>query len=180
MTTKKSKFAPLCWALIAIVLLSAGVFAYVSSNRDLLHFSRVLGVAMLVAGVLNLCVCYIGHHTIHGVRWLEADAVTTMLLSIFPLFNDMIIPEVIPFFFGVWELFSGILKLSDTAELKHDGMSCWKGFAIISAIELLSGTMSLLKPIEIAVGFNHVIGIIFIVQSLGFILKSVMYKELVK
>ena len=101
MTTKKSKFAPLCWALIAIVLLSAGVFAYVSSNRDLLQFSRVLGIAMLVAGVLNLYVCCVGHHTIHGVHWLEADAVTTMLLSIFPLFNDMIIPEVIPFFFGV-------------------------------------------------------------------------------
>lgn len=180
MKNNKIKFAPFCWTLIALVLLGAGIFAYLSSNRDLLQFSRILGVAMLAAGVLNLVVCYIGHHTIHGVRWLEADAITTMLLSLFPLFNDMIIPEVIPFFFGVWELFSGILKLSDTAELKHDGMSCWKGFAIISAIELLSGTMSLIEPIEIAVGFNHVIGIIFFVQSIGFMLKAAMYKELVK
>jgi uncharacterized membrane protein HdeD (DUF308 family) len=59
-------------------------------------------------------------------------------------------------------------------------MNCWKGFAIISAIELLSGTMSLIEPIEIAVGFNHVIGIIFFVQSIGFMLKATMYRELVK
>jgi len=114
------------------------------------------------------------------VRWLQADAITTMLLSVFPLFNDLIFPAIIPFFFGVWELVSGILKLMDTEELKHDGIKCWKGFALISAIELLSGTMSLLKPVEIAVGFNHVIGIIFFVQSFGFILKSVMYKELIR
>ena len=176
----KRYFAPFFWWLTAFILLGAGVFAYVSNNRDIVAFSRVLGVAMFVAGVLNLCVCYAGHHTIHGVRWLEADAVTTMLLSMFPLFNDIIFPDVIPFFFGVWELFSGILKLSDTAELKHDNMKCWRGFAIISAFELVSGTMSLLKPVEIAVGFNHVIGIIFFVHSFGFALKAIMYRELVK
>jgi len=63
---------------------------------------------------------------------------------------------------------------------KHDGMKCWVGFAFISFIELFSGAMALLKPVELAVGFNHVIGIIFFVQSAGFFLKASMYKELIK
>jgi len=180
MSNKKFHIVSVNWLIIGIVLMGAGIFAYLSSNRNIIHFSRVLGVAMLASGVLNLTVCHLRHHIIHGVRWLQADAITTMLLSVFPLFNDLIFPAIIPFFFGVWELVSGILKLMDTEELKHDGIKCWKGFALISAIELLSGTMSLLKPVEIAVGFNHVIGIIFFVQSFGFILKSVMYKELIR
>ncbi len=179
MKTRKWHIVPVCWFIIGVVLAGAGVFAYFSSNRDIVHFSRGLGLAMLVAGGLNLFVCHIKSHIIHGVHWLEVDALTAILLSIFPLFNDLIFPAVIPFFFGVWELVSGILKLADTAELKRSHIRCWKGFAVISAIELLSGTASLLKPIEIVVGFNHVIGIIFFVQSFGFILKSVMYKELI-
>jgi len=74
---------------------------------------------LLIAGSVNIGVCSFKHHIIHGVRWLEADGMVTVLLSFFPLFNDMIFPEVIPFFFGVWELVSGVFKLSDTAELKQ-------------------------------------------------------------
>ncbi len=180
MNTKKLHVVPVCWFIIGIILLCAGIFAYLSSNKDIIYFSRVLGIAMLLAGCINLLVCHMKQHIIHGARWLQADAVITILLSFFPLLNDIVFPEVIPFFFGVWELFSGTLKLMDTAELKHEHMKCWRGFALISTIELVSGTMSLLKPVEIAVGFNHVIGIIFFVQSLGFMLKSFMYNELIK
>ncbi len=170
----------LLWFIIGLILFGAGLYAYLSKNSDIIRFSRILGIAMLLAGGTNFAVCHTHRHIIHGVRWLEADGLATVLLSLFPLFNNMIFPAVIPFFFGVWELFSGVIKLSDTAELKHDGMRCWTGFAFISIIELASGTMSLLKPIDIAVGFNHVIGIIFFVQSLGFMLKAVMYKELIQ
>ena len=180
MKTRRLHIVPLCWLIIGFVLLGAGAYAYLSSNSHIVSFSRVLGLAMLLSGGLNILCCYKKHHEIHGVRWLEADGMTTVLFSVFPLFNDIIFPEVIPFFFGMWELVSGILKLSDTAELKHDGMKCWTGFALISFVELFSGTASLLKPVEIAVGFNHVIGIIFFVQSMGFFFKAAMYKELIK
>lgn len=179
MNKKLVPLVQLCWLLIGIIFLGAGIFAYTQPNKDIVSFSRVLGVAMLLAGGLNYFVCYKKSHLIHGVRWLEADGLCAMLLSIFPLFNDMVFPNVIPFFFGVWELFSGILKALDTQELKHEGINCWKGFAVISSIELISGTASLLKPVEIAVGFNHVIGIVFLVQSMGFFLKTIMYKELI-
>ena len=102
------------------------------------------------------------------------------MLSLFLLFNQMIIPTMIPFFFGVWELFSGILKFIDSRELKREGVHGWVIFFVISIIELVSGVAALLRPIEEFFGMNYIIGIILLVQCSGFVFKTVLYPKLKK
>ena len=179
MDKKKAFLIPWAWGIIGVILMAAGIYVYMNREPDIIKIARILGVAMLIAGIINFAICYVFRHRIHGVRWLEADGLATILLSLFPLFNEMVFTEVIPFFFGVWELFSGIIKLMDTAELRHDGIKCWKSIAVISLIELVSGTISLIEPVEIAVGFHHMLGFIFMIQALGFARKVALYEELI-
>lgn len=168
-----------CWLLIALILLFGGIYSFVSHDEKLAVASRPLGIAMLFAGLINMIVCDLKSHDIHGSRWLIADGVTAVLLSLFPLFNNIILPVMIPFFFSMWELFSGILKALDSTELKEEKIKCWPAFAAIGVVELLSGTASLVKPLDDFVGMNRVIAIIFFVQSFGFFVKAVMYRYLV-
>ena len=176
--TTKFSWVQLCWLVVSILLFCGGLFAVTRHDSNLVILAKPLGGIMFATGAINILVCDIKNHDIHGSRWLLADGVTALLLSLFPLFNKMVWPIMIPFFFGMWELFSGILKVMDASELKHEKIDCWKAFAVIGWIELMSGTASLIKPFDELVGFNKVIGIIFLVQSFGFLLKTISYKYL--
>ena len=167
------------WLFIGVMLAGGGVFASFCREENLVSSARILGGIMLAAGILNFAVCEGKNRNLHGAHWLIADGLCAVFLSLFPLFNQVIEPIMVPFFFGVWELVSGILKLMDSAELKHEHLKCWSGFAFIGMIELFSGAMSMIKPFDDFVGINRVIAIIFFVQACGFFLKTVMAKYII-
>jgi uncharacterized membrane protein HdeD (DUF308 family) len=167
------------WVINSVLLLAGFIYEISHSGDNIFTLARPLGTIMFLSGLLNLIVCYIKKNIIIGSHWLIADGLTALLLSFFPLFNQLLHPVTVPFFFSFWELFSGILKFMDSRELKDDKIKCWYLFAIIGYTEVISGTLAMIKPIDEAVGASNVIGIIFFVQSVGFILKSIMYKYLI-
>lgn len=169
----------ICWISAAAALMIAGFDVINVPDNLLLTVAEHLGIAMMYAGLTNLLVYAFNKHEIHGARWLLADGMTTALLSIFPLFNKMIIPIVVPIFFGIWELFLGVIKFIESTELKEEKIKGWKWFCLIGSIEIISGVASLIKPVEEFVGMNHVIAIILFVQSIGYIFKMIYYKTLV-
>lgn len=168
------------WGATAILLLCGGILAFATSGDRLLTIATPLGVIMLFAGLCNVLVYRKKRAQLHGAPWILADGMSTAMLSLFLLFNQMIIPTMIPFFFGVWELFSGILKFIDSRELKREGVHGWVIFFVISIIELVSGVASLLRPIEEFFGMNYIIGIILLVQCSGFVFKTVLYPNFIK
>ncbi len=168
-----------CWVAAAVALLLAGFDVINLPDNQLLSVAEHLGIAMLFAGCTNLLVYIFNKKDIHGARWLLADGLTTALLSVFPLFNKMIIPVVIPIFFGIWELFLGVVKFIESTELKEEKIKGWQVFQFIGIFEIISGAASLLKPVDDYVGVNHVIAIIFFVQSIGYVFKMYFYHNLV-
>lgn len=179
MKNKKTiTWVQICWALAGLGLFAAGIHVVNVPDARLVSVAGHLGLAMLFAGVINLVVYYMKKDDIHGSHWLLADGMSTTFLSIFPLFNTMILPVVIPFFFGIWELFSGILKFIEATELWEEKITGWQWFLMIGIMELLSGIASLIKPIDDFVGMNHVIAIILLVQSSGFLFKIFIYHHL--
>ncbi len=175
---KKLSWVQWCWLFISFLLFLGCVYETIHNHDDIFTLARPLGAIMFTAGAINLFVCYKKSYSIHGSKWLVADGLTALLLSFFPLFNQMIYPVMIPFFFGFWELFSGILKVMDSNELKLEKIKCWIGFAVIGYIELVSGTLAMIKPIDEALGVNSLIGMIFLIQSIGFLLKAIMFNNI--
>ena len=168
----------ICWAAAGLALLAAALHVFNVPDNRLVTVAEHLGFAMLFAGCINLVVYYFQKDKIHGSHWLLADGMTSVLLSVFPLLNQMILPAVIPFFFGIWELFSGIIKFVEATELHEEKIRCWRWFLLIGLIELLSGIGSMLEPVDEYVGMNHVIAIILLVQSFGYIFKMLIYHNL--
>ena len=180
LTIKKITWGQVCWAIAQVVLIISGILALHNPGDKLVSISGYLGLAMLIAGGIYVVVFVKKKKILHGSQWLLADGMSAILLSIFPLFNQMILPAVIPFFFGVWELFSGVLKVIDASELREERIDGWKWFRYIGCIEIVSGVAALLKPIEDFVGMNDVVAIIFFVQSCGFLFKILIYPRLIK
>ncbi|MBQ8260929.1 MAG: DUF308 domain-containing protein [Lachnospiraceae bacterium] len=180
MDKNKITWVQICWFVAQVVLIISGILALCNPGDKLVSISWYLGFSMLIVGGISLIIFKKKKKNLHGSQWLLADGLSTMLLSLFPLFNQMILPAVIPFFFGVWELFSGILKVIDASELKEELIKGWKWFRSIGCIEILSGVAALLKPIDDFVGMNVIVAIIFFIQSCGFLFKILIYPEIMK
>lgn len=169
-----------CWVIAQFLLIGGGVLALHNPGEKLVETAVYLGILMFLVGSINVVVYMRKKAQLHGSQWLLADGMCTMLLSLFPLFNQIILPAILPFFFGVWELFLGVLKVIDASELKEENISGWRWFQAIGCLEILSGVASLLKPVDDFMGMNVVVAIIFFIQSFGFLFKVLVYPKLVK
>lgn len=172
------KTVQLLWLLCCLLLLFAGIFVINKPDSVLYNISWELGVCMMFSGLINVFVYAKNKWYIHGARWLLADGLITVLLSIFPIIHNAVLPQVIPVFFGIWELTLGVLKFIEAIELRDEKIKGWIWFTAIGSFEMFSGLLSLIEPIDEAVGHNHVIALIFFVQSIGFIFKIFMYTRL--
>ncbi len=174
------KAAKICWLSAAFMLFLCGIAILNISENRLIELSWIPGLAMLISGCINVFVYRKNKHHIHGADWLLAEGMSTALLALFPLFNQMIYPVMIPFFFGVWELISGLLKAIDTKGMFNEKIKGWQTFALIAALELLSGTVSMIKPVDDLLGMSLVIAVIMFVQSIGFMLNALYCEQLIK
>lgn len=174
----KMKNVQILWLFSCFVLLFAGAFVINKPDSVLYNISWELGLCMLISGLVNIFIYIKNKRRLHGARWLLADGLITVLISIFPIIHDAVLPQVIPVFFGIWELTLGVMKFIESVELYDEKISGWYLFTILGIFEMISGVISLIEPIEHAIGHNHVIAIIFFVQSLGFIFKIFMYNRM--
>lgn len=168
-----------CWVIAMLLMIGGGVLTLLDGEKDLASVAFPLGIAMMLSGLINMWIYHKQSHIIHGSHWLLADALSTIFLSFFPLFNQMIQAATIPFFFGVWELFSGVLKLIDSTDLREHQYRGWHRFAIVGFIEIFSGVASLLKPIDDYLGMHIVVAGILFVQGLGYLFKILIYPQMI-
>ena len=169
----------LLWAAAGLSLLGSAILTLVKWQSELVELSTQLGLVMLITGGINIYIYKRKQKTLHGSHWLLADGMSTALVSFFLLFNQMIYSALIPFFFGVWELFSGILKVIDSRELREERTHGWYWFSGVGAVEIISGIAALLKPVDDFVGMHGVVAIVLIIQSCGYLFKILIYPHLV-
>lgn len=179
---KLPKLTPvqILWRIAGIILFNISVLTYLKGENALVEIAPYLGLSMLFPGLINIYICHKTKKSLHGSDWLLADGVSTSLLSLFLLFNHMIQAALIPFFLGIWELFSGMLKLLNCRELKEDAVPRWRIFCLLGSIELISGIASLLKPVDEFMGMNVVVAMIFFIQGCSYFFKMKLYPQLLK
>ncbi|MGN1026102.1 MAG: DUF308 domain-containing protein [Faecousia sp.] len=156
-----------------ILLGAAAILSFASSGEKLLRIAPWLGSSMLITGIINVILYFTCMKETPGAKWLLADSITAALLSIFPLFNQMTPAVAIPFFFCVWDLFSGILRLMESTAQKAAGERGWHWFCIVGIIiEILAGCIGFIKPIEEALTMHVTVGLVLMIQSVAFFHKA--------
>ena len=95
----KMNTVQILWLFSCFVLLFAGIFVINKPDSVLYNISWELGLCMLISGLVNIFIYIKNKHRLHGARWLLADGMITVLISIFPIIHDAVLPQVIPVFF---------------------------------------------------------------------------------
>lgn len=168
----KARFPLIVWLLSGVFLGAAAVLSFASSGGKLIRIAPWLGAAMLAAGIANVFLYFSCLKQTPGAKWLLADSITAALLSIFPLFNQITSAAAIPFFFCVWDLFSGILRVMESTEQKAAGEHGWRWFCVVGIIEILAGCIALFKPVEEALTMHVTVGLVLLIQAIAFFHKA--------
>ena len=175
---RKISWVQWLWTVAGLIFFVGSVLTITAGKTNLSSLAIPLGIVMLTAGSINIFINFKKRQVIHGAHLLLADGMATALLSVFLLFNRSVEAGQMPFFFGVWELFSGILKAIDAWELRNEGLRGWRRFATVGIVEMVSGVSALLKPIDDFVGMHIVVSVILFIQGCSFIFKVMLYPHI--
>ena len=135
--------------------------------------SILAGVLLIIAGVVCLChqeTAVLSAGILLGANLL--DGILTVLLSLFLLFNRAFTLLSLPMLFAMWLLFSGVMRVVSSVELRALGMRRWGWVTLLGVVLLVAGFVGLMDPWLGARALGATLGLCFILEGLDSILSG--------
>lgn len=125
-----------------IILIFAGVLAVFSTVDTILGFTLVFGLAMLVRGGCEIAAYFFSKEVLYGASWMFSNGLLTLVLSVLILAGRIQQIQVIPYVYGMWVLFSGIMYIVWSAGLKKFKVKGWHRMGSLAACSIVLGCVS--------------------------------------
>jgi membrane protein HdeD len=160
------------------IFILAGIFCFANPGATILSLAFVLGCTMLFFGICGI-MTYLYNRKLHEVSgWILEETIITLVLSVIVLSNQIVTDAVIPVFFGMWIMFSGIQRVAAAFALKEKDSRIWSFSLIFGALSVLGGIYAFVNPVMANLAMPILIGIFFLIQGLNTITTGLyMMKE---
>ena len=148
-----------------VILVITGIFCFSAPGATFVSVAFVLGAAMLLSGISGVA-AYIWIGRKREVPYLLlAEGVTSILLGILVLANQIIADAAIPVFFGLWVLFSGVLRVADGVSRIKDDVRVWSWLVILGSLGVITGMYSFFNTVLFNFSPVMLTGILFVMQG---------------
>ena len=155
-----------------VLLIIAGVICLCNQETAVFSAGIMLGVFMLVSGIVEIALFIWGREFYFGSAGLLLDGILAVLLSLFLLFNRAFTLLSLPVLFAVWLLFTGVMRIVGSVELRALGMRRWGLITILGVILLVAGFIGLMDPWLSVQALGVTLGLSFILEGLDSILSG--------
>ena len=150
------------WIIAGVLLIIAGVLCLASPGVAVESLALWFGLAMLFSGIVDVAVFAAGQSCMAGSGWFLVDGILTILLSLFLLFDQWFTALTLPFLFGMWLMFSGIVRFVHSFELRTFGAPGWGWFTAWGLFTAAAGFLSFLNPLASALALSAVVGFLLV------------------
>ena len=156
-----------------VILILSGVFCFANPGETFLSVAFLLGCAMLLSGIS-------GTFAYIWISWkreitnsLMIEGVTSMILGILVLCNQLAAEAAIPVFFGLWVMFSGVMCAVEAYTHRKTGRAELIWLLSLGLISIGAGVYSFFNTILF--GFSAILltGILFVIQGINVLLVGV-------
>ncbi len=153
-----------------ILLVLTGVFCFANPGETFLSLAFILGLMMVINSIIQGIAYWWGRagnqHDNNG--WILTEAVITFILGILVLSNQIAADVAIPMVFGMWAMFSGILRVvtATTIDRRHKKANFIWTLAT-GLLCALGGLYAFLNPIIAGLAIAVLLGIMFVVQGIS-------------
>ena len=162
----KRSLRKLLWLVSGILLIFAGIIAIFHPQSAVLSVSFVLGVALLFSGIFSAIIFLTAEGTAFGSAWVLAGGLFDIILACMMLGNPYLVEENLPFLFGMWIMFSGVIRAVFAWELKRAGARRWGWMVAAGTLCVIVGFLSFYDPLVVNIAAGVLVGVFLILQGL--------------
>ncbi len=153
-----------------ILLVLTGVFCFANPGETFLSLAFILGLMMVINSIIQGIAYWWGRagnqHDNNG--WILTEAVITFILGILVLSNQIAADVAIPMVFGMWAMFSGILRVVTATMIdRHHKKANFIWTLATGLLCALGGLYAFLNPIIAGLAIAVLLGIMFVVQGIS-------------
>lgn len=156
-----------------VILILSGVFCFANPGETFLSIAFLLGCAILLSG-LSGTFAYIWISRKREIsNSLMIEGMLSIILGILVLSNQLLADAAIPVFFGMWVLFSGIIRVVVAFERRKSGRAELLWVLILGLIGVAAGLYAFFNTVLFAFSVVMLVGILFVVQGVNVLLFGI-------
>lgn len=159
--------------IAGLVLIITGVLCFAYPGATFIYIAFLLGCAMLFSGVSGILVYIVINLKKESSGLILAEGLLSIILGTLVLLNQLATDAVVPLVFGMWVMFSGILRVVVSLEMKHAGIHIWKWILAQGMISILAGTYAFVNTILLGVSVLLIVGIFFVIQGVNILTTGI-------
>jgi len=151
-----------------IALMCTGIWCFAHRGIVFLNIAFVLGIVMVIVGGLSVLVYFFAPVKQEGFGWYLAEGLIAIILGNVVLANLLVADLMVPIFFGMWILFSGVMRATEALNLFLAKDNTWIFNVSAGTISIFCGiyaffNQSMADPIPLII----LIGIIFMMKGVN-------------
>lgn len=149
------------------MLIMTSLFCFANPGETFLPLAFVLGMAMILTGVVQCIAYWWGRDNRHDNNgWIFAEALTTLILGILVLTSLIAADAAIPMVFGLWVMFSGILRIVVATMIDYKTKKANFVWTMITGLLcMVTGLYAFLNPLTANLNIAVLLGLLFIIQG---------------
>jgi len=163
--------------VVAIAFFVLGFTALFLPATTLLTFTIGLGVIMLVSGIITTITYILDRNEIKRSGWVLADGILSFILGILILINAFVGIIAVIFFLAMWLIFSGVLRISGSLQLKEWDVNQWGWMMALGILNIVIGAITMFYAMFGGVEFFLFLALPFMVLGLNGISMYVLFRN---
>ncbi len=153
-----------------IILILTGVFCFANPGVTFLAMAFILGTAMIFSGLSGILSYLLISKKKEISDLLFVEGIMSFILGFLVVSNQLLADASIPVFFGLWVIFSGILRVVETHTLRKSDMANWQLILTFGILSIAVGIYSFFNTILFTFSSVVLVGILFVMQGLNVLL----------
>lgn len=152
-----------------VLLILTGVFCFANPGETFLSLAFILGLIMVISSVIQGIAYWWGRSDQSDNNgWILTEAILTFVLGVLVLSSQIAADVAIPMVFGLWVMFSGILRVVTATMINRSNKKAnfiWT--LIIGLLCGLGGLYAFLNSVIAGLAIAMLLGILFILQGIS-------------
>ena len=160
--------------ITGIILMLTGIWCFIERGTVFLSIAFVLGCVMVFAGFMSVLVYFFAPGKQSGFGWFLAEGLLTLMLGCVVLSNQLATDSMAPFFFGMWVMFCGVMRIVASLHLVMVKNSSWIVCLALGLISASAGGYAFFNQIAFGITVIILTGIYFLIQGFNVLIYGVL------
>ena len=156
-----------------VILILTGIFCFANPGATFLSIAFLLGCSMLLSGISGTLAYIRISRKRELSNSLMIEGLVSIILGILVISNQLLADAAIPVFFGMWVMFTGIIRITEAYARRNSDIMQLGWLLILGILGFSAGLYAFFNTVLFAFSVITLVGILFMIQGFSVLLVGV-------